>query len=149
MAITSFHGSGARAGSSAGFQLQLESDFSAVRHAAAQIRAFLQRHGVLEEDVWACELAFVEGCNNAVQHAPEAGYTRQLLIEITCQKNEAELRIEDYGAGFAFPERVDLPPSQEEHGRGLYLMKTLMDQVEYLRHETGNCLVLKKKLNVL
>src|SRR5687767_12606100 len=106
-------------------QLLLECDFMAVRQGAAQVRAFLKEQGLQEKDLWACELAFVEGCNNAVQNTPPANSDQKILVELAFQPTHLELRINDHTCGFNLPVHPGLPQPEDENGRGLYLMTSL------------------------
>jgi anti-sigma regulatory factor (Ser/Thr protein kinase) len=125
-------------------RLHLDCTLGAVRRGAIQFRAFLENRGLAEKDIWACELAFVEGCNNAVQHTPRAKVSQQIVVELLVATGSIELRINDHSKGCEFPEQVELPPAENESGRGIFLMRTLMDQVTYIRSDSSNCLVLKK-----
>ena len=127
-------------------RLHLDCTFAAVRSGAVQIRQYLATHGIAEKVIWACELAFVEGCNNAVQHTPAIHSSKKILIELSLLLGEVELRINDHSLGCDFPERATLPPADCESGRGLFLMRSLMDNVTYVRTDSSNCLVLKKAL---
>jgi serine/threonine-protein kinase RsbW len=127
-------------------RLHLDCHFGAVRRGASQVREFLLERGLPERDVWACELAFVEGCNNAVQNTPPANAEKQLFVELTCHNTHVELRINDHTDGYELPEEARLPSAEEESGRGIFLMRSLMDQVDYVRSSSSNCLVLKKAL---
>jgi serine/threonine-protein kinase RsbW len=127
-------------------RLHLECNFAAVRRGAAQIRNFLSSRGVNEKEIWACELAFVEGCNNAVQHTPGIFASEKIVVELVMPHGEIELRIFDYSAGCEIPAVAALPPPENERGRGIFLMRSLMDNVSYIRKDSTNCLVLKKSL---
>lgn len=127
-------------------QLRLPCNFEAVRRAAIQLRSFLAAHNLLEKDIWACELAFAEGCNNAVQHTPAGQPGQDILVQVICSGGQVELRIDDHAVGFELPETISLPPDDRESGRGLYLIKSLMDQVKYVRTPSSNCLVLQKNV---
>ena len=129
-----------------GLILHLECTFAAVRRGAAQVRTHLQGCGLPEKDIWACELAFVEGCNNAVQHTPDASVSKKILVELALHSGQVELRINDHTPGCDFPDETLLPPAECESGRGIFLMRSLMDQVDYIRNSSSNCLVLKKAL---
>jgi anti-sigma regulatory factor (Ser/Thr protein kinase) len=124
--------------------LNLDCTLAAVRQGASQVRTFLERCGVAEKDIWACELAFVEGCNNAVQHTPRAKVSEKIAIELQIDARAIELRINDHSPGCDIPSQVELPPAESESGRGIFLMRTLMDEVIYVRNASSNCLVLKK-----
>ena len=125
-------------------RLKMECSLEAVRRSAAQVRAYLAAHRLAEPDLWACELAFVEGCNNAVQNTPSTRAGDMLLIELSCEPTHVELRINDHTRGFDFPAHSPLPAPEAESGRGIYLMRTLMDEVAYIRDSSANCLVLRK-----
>ena len=126
--------------------LSLDCTFAAVRQGASEIRAFLHGRGLLEKDIWACELAFVEGCNNAVEHTPDAHTARKIMVELFLGSDHIELRINDHSEGCDIPSNPSLPPADSERGRGIFLMRSLMDDVVYLRESSSNCLVLKKAL---
>jgi serine/threonine-protein kinase RsbW len=128
----------------AALRFHLDCSFAAVRRCAMQVREYLAAHGVAEKDLWACELAFVEGCNNAVQYTPPNRAGEKLIVELSCASTHVELRINDHTQGFEFPAESRLPAPEQEKGRGIYLMRTLMDQVDYIRDPSSNCLVLKK-----
>ena len=126
--------------------LHLDCTFAAVRQGASEIRAFLHHRGLLEKDIWACELAFVEGCNNAVEHTPAAHSASKIMVELALAPGHIELRINDHSEGCDIPPDPSLPPADAERGRGIFLMRSLMDDVAYVRNNSSNCLVLKKAL---
>ncbi len=127
-------------------ELRVACELKAVRPAAAQVRAFLAGNGLAEKEIWACELAFVEGCNNAIQNTSAEHAAEPILVTVRCQAGSVELRINDHTAGFAFSSRTELPADESEHGRGIFLMRSLMDEVDYIRKGSGNCLVLRKSV---
>jgi serine/threonine-protein kinase RsbW len=127
-------------------RLCLECSFSAVRRGATQIRNYLSTWGLPDKEIWACELAFVEGCNNAVQYTPKIHASRKILVELSLRDGLVEFRINDYSSGCEFPAHSNLPPDESESGRGIFLMRSLMDHVSYIRTNSRNCLVLKKSL---
>ncbi len=50
----------------------------------------------------------------------------------------------DRTAGFDWPVEITLPAADAEHGRGLFLMKSLTDEIFYLRNPGQNVLVLRR-----
>ena len=127
-------------------RLQMECSFAAVRAGAAKLRGFLESNKLAEREIWACELAFVEGCNNAVQHTPLKLQASGIVVEVILGSAQLELRINDHTCGCDFPPHVPVPPPEHERGRGIFLMRTLMDDVAYIRRDSSNCLVLKKAI---
>jgi len=125
-------------------RLSLACDLAGVRETARAAREFLARQGLIEPDLIACELALVEACNNAIVHAPAE--SRQVPIEINLlfEDPKLELHVIDHTRGFDWPGQMDLPPLEEEHGRGLFIIRSVMDDVLYLRGAGENRLVMRK-----
>ena len=105
------------------------------------IRGFVgkvaQKVGFTSEDVGKIELACDEACTNVIKHAygvSASQNTLDVVIKIDYQK--FILIVTDHGKSFD-PESVKLPKPKEYiaelkvGGLGIYLMKTLMDDVIY------------------
>lgn len=81
-------------------------------------------------------LAVDEACTNIIKHAYKLSPQGEILIKIDYDENKFTIMIIDYGKSFE-PDRVPRPDLQKyyrEHrvgGLGMYLMKSLMDDVEY------------------
>ena len=65
--------------------------------------------------------------------APEARQ-HPLLFDNSARARDIEARVPAHTPGFDCPAEIALPAPDAERGRGLYLMKSLMDDVFYLRH---------------
>jgi serine/threonine-protein kinase RsbW len=82
-------------------------------------------------------LAVDEACTNIIKHAYNLSPEGEILIKIDYDEDKFMVTIIDYGKSFE-PDRVPLPDLQKyyrEHrvgGLGMYLMKSLMDDVEYI-----------------
>ncbi|MDR3455853.1 MAG: SpoIIE family protein phosphatase [Verrucomicrobiae bacterium] len=126
--------------------LRLESacEFTAVRAAVAQAGAWLAEKNLSEAELGAWELALVEATNNAVKYADAAARGQSVVIEISAGERDIEARVTDHTAGFDWPKEIKLPEDDAEGGRGLYLMKSLTEEVFYLRHPGQNVLVLRR-----
>lgn len=80
-----------------------------------------------------------EALANAVLYGNEGDARRSVRVEVSIDSSRVELRVVDQGSGFD-PEAVP-DPTQPENlersgGRGLFLIRQLMDEVEY--NERGN-----------
>jgi len=122
----------------------LQRDFAQVRVVSGRVKRFLREHGCGEDTGADFELALVEACNNAIKHTSSAAQ-EPIIIEISVGRSEIELRVIDHGHGFAWPANIELPSPEDENGRGLYLIRRLMDSVQYERGNGRNALVLKRK----
>jgi len=107
----------------------------------SEIRDFVSREarlaGIPEATVENIILAVDEACTNIIKHAYKLSPEGEIIIKIDYDKEKFTVTIMDYGKSFE-PERVPLPDLQKyyrEHrvgGLGMYLMKSLMDDVEYI-----------------
>lgn len=93
------------------------------------------------------KLAVAEACTNAIQHAHGSSY-----IEIRCEALPDRLRISvrDHGRGTR-PESIHSRDLDDERvgGLGVFLIRSLMDDVQYDVHpENGTQLVMTKHLIV-
>ena len=95
-----------------------------------------QRLGFSDEETSKIVLAVDEACTNIIKHAYQYDPNKEIRISINTTKGALEILIEDEGKSFN-PLAVK-PPDLKQHlqqfrrgGLGVYLMKTLMDEVEY------------------
>ncbi|MDQ6630711.1 MAG: ATP-binding protein, partial [Verrucomicrobiota bacterium] len=126
-------------------QFSLNCELDAVRPMTESVREFLAKEGASDEELMACELSLAEACNNAVRYVTEAGRTLPVEVEINLDESKIELKIQDHTCGFELPEQVILPSDESESGRGLFLMKSLMDEVHYFRGHGQNEMILHKR----
>lgn len=125
-------------------RLEVACEFSAVRAAIAQVRGWLEEKNFPEADLGAWELSLIEAGNNAVKYAGAEAKNLPVVIEISASERSVEARVTDHTAGFDWPAEIKLPTEDAERGRGLYLMKSLTDELFYLRGSGQNVLVLRR-----
>jgi serine phosphatase RsbU (regulator of sigma subunit)/anti-sigma regulatory factor (Ser/Thr protein kinase) len=130
---------------STAFKLWLPRRLAEVRTAALQVRDFLREQALSLDEIQACELALVEACNNAVQYASAAAPDQKIAVEVLCDPTAVQLSVRDHTAGFEWPVEVPLPGPDQESGRGLFLIRALMDEAHYFRGSGSNCLLLQKR----
>jgi serine/threonine-protein kinase RsbW len=92
--------------------------------------------GFDEEDIGKISLAVDEACTNVIKHAYGFDGSKSLTVTVVPGNNYLEILITDTGKRFD-PDKIDTPDMQEylahyrKGGLGVYLMKKLMDEVEY------------------
>ena len=126
-------------------RVEFACSLNAARAAGIEVRHFLAAEGLSEPELEGWELAIVEAANNAVKYAPEARRNLPVIIEAAAGRTCVEVRIIDHTDGFDFPESADLPDSDAESGRGLFLIRALSDSADYMRGRNSNILILSKK----
>ena len=92
--------------------------------------------GFADEDISKIALAVDEACTNVIKHAYRFDPTKTIRVVVRGSDRTFEVAIKDDGVRFN-PTQVQ-PPDMKEYlahyrrgGLGIYLMKSLMDKVEY------------------
>jgi serine phosphatase RsbU (regulator of sigma subunit)/anti-sigma regulatory factor (Ser/Thr protein kinase) len=119
-------------------------NLSEVRTTAGAVKKFLADQGCEEAELSACELALVEACNNAVRYVPPENAAQPIIVDCICDLTRIEMRVHDHTRGFDWPTQAELPDAESESGRGIYLMRALMDETNYFRARGENILILRK-----
>jgi serine/threonine-protein kinase RsbW len=100
------------------------------------------RRAVIED----VELALTEACANVLRHA-EVGSNYEVTVGF--DEERAFIEVADRGPGFD-PQAVNEPAPEDESGRGLQLMKELMDSVRFdSATDSGTTVRLEKRLEWL
>lgn len=93
------------------------------------------------------KMVFVEGSANAIRHAGELKNRKKIDVVVALTGTAVEIRIDDHGKGFSIDRWLRVLPSRHKtSGRGLFLMRQLMDEVHYRRERRKNTLVLKRAI---
>lgn len=97
------------------------------------------------------ETALREALANAVVHGNRENPSKRVYVECRGYTDgEVSITVRDEGPGWFDSNTVPDPTTPErrlfEHGRGIYLMKTLMDEVSF--EESGRVVHMRKKSNV-
>jgi serine/threonine-protein kinase RsbW len=108
--------------------------------------------GDREELAYHINLVLTEAMANAIQHARSGAEQEEVHITITIHGNRMVIRVFDQGQGFNFCEMPPLDQQADEerlleHGRGIYIIRALMDKVSYRRLDKGHVLEMEKTLN--
>ena len=90
-------------------------------------------------------LALDEACTNVITHSYHGDYTRPIIINFYLHHDRLEALIQDFGL-VVEPARIKSRPLEDfkPGGLGVYIMKKMMDEVEYKPTEEGPCLKLIK-----
>ena len=116
---------------------------SAVRRIVASAMAEVGVERSCAADV---ELALTEGCANVVRHATS---TDRYRVVFQLDRTAAKVTIADSGNGFEVNGRQRMAGALAEGGRGLALMRMLMDEADFRVQEGRGTEVLLTKQIVL
>jgi serine/threonine-protein kinase RsbW len=94
-------------------------------------------------------VVLTEGLVNAIEHAKNIDPDKEIHVRINVSNNSLQVRIYDHGVGFdldTVPTPCFSSNGMEDKGRGIFILRSLMDTVKYTRFDGGNVLEMKKNL---
>src|SRR5262249_38755890 len=121
------------------FDIELPSDPSQLIGMRRRLRSWLERRGVDHEVAADVLLAVSEACNNAIEHGYRAGGAGPVRVHMAVDAFGIHATVDDRGTW-------QDEPSGERRGRGLGLMKVLMDSVDVQTTSNGTRVVLERRL---
>ena len=93
-----------------------------------------------EEKLVNYQIAISEALVNAIIHGNKEANEKRVFVTFTFDENRLTAKIKDEGTGFD-PESIPDPTNDDnllkEHGRGLFIMKSLTDEFECKSSEKG------------
>jgi len=130
-------------------RLVLPSHIEAVADAAAAATGFVQSCGLGEEIAFGIDMAVREAVTNAIVHGNQEDEAKKVEVTFNCLEHALEIEVKDQGEGFdpgSVPDPTDPANILKTSGRGIFLMRTFMDEVDWLaRPEGGTKVRLVKK----
>jgi serine/threonine-protein kinase RsbW len=106
--------------------------------------------GFNEEAVHYMSVAIRESVVNAMKHGNKLDESKRVIVEFVMHTGALEIRVQDQGAGFD-PALVPDPVAEENllkaYGRGIFFMRSFMDDVAYtFPKQGGTTVTMLKKL---
>jgi serine/threonine-protein kinase RsbW len=134
-------------------RMSLSSRFENIEMAQHLCGKLLEGRGLPDETRHWILMALREALANAIKHGNARDLSKRVHLEMNVAEGWLQIRIRDEGAGFD-PAKVEDPLAPENRlktsGRGIFYMKTFMDEVRFSRAEGGGMeLVLRKNLEVV
>jgi serine/threonine-protein kinase RsbW len=111
------------------FALCLPRDEASVPMVRHLCRGALSKLGVNETCVSDIEIAVTEACSNVLHHA--AGTSNEYEVSVDITNTSCEIRVVDTGGGFNHTKQGGGVSDSAESGRGIYLMRSLVDLLEF------------------
>jgi len=100
------------------------------------IRSYASKCGLMEKEISKIVLAVDEACTNIIKHAYKYSPQGDINLRINCSQNKFVVLITDTGNHFN-PELIPEPnlaafqKEKRKGGLGIFLIKKLMDEVNY------------------
>ncbi|HEV8537437.1 MAG TPA: ATP-binding protein [Bacteroidota bacterium] len=94
-------------------------------------------------------VAATEAVNNGIIHGNKRDPKKKVVLTCELSRAELKLRVEDEGAGVdpgSLPDPLAVENLMRENGRGVFLMKSLMDEVDFEKFSEGSAVTMKLAL---
>lgn len=113
------------------------------------VRQMARYHGDRDTLAHHLNVVLTEAMANAIRHANQADPDKEIVIRISATEREIVIRVYDSGSGFdlsSIPEPSFEQNGLDDKGRGIFIIRSLMDAVEYRKANGGYVLEMKKLL---
>jgi serine/threonine-protein kinase RsbW len=94
-------------------------------------------------------ISITEIVNNAIIHGNKNDSHKRVSVELKFVNEDVEVIIRDEGKGFnpdTVPNPIDEANLLNQVGRGIFIVRSLMDFVDYKFDENGTEVILRKKI---
>lgn len=120
--------------------VELPGDAAAISPIVDRVLTLTRDTGCAEGKEFEIETALREALGNAIRYGCEHNPSKTVQLSVACDRDRGMLIVvRDPGPGFD-PDQVQSPLTGENlyshHGRGIYLISQLMDDVKYARGGT-------------
>ncbi len=109
----------------------------------------LRENGVDESVIADIAISVSELVNNAMMHGNKASPDKMVKVTVSLKQKTATITVSDEGGGFQ-PDVIDDPLADEnllkEVGRGIFIVRSLMDKVDISASEKGTSVSVSKAI---
>lgn len=116
-----------------------------LRLARSVVKDFCAALGIADQQAQSIVVAVDEALSNVMKHAYDGDRSKFVSLSCSAAGNELAFEIRDQGAPFNPLDHKAPPPNElRPGGRGVYLIQTIMDRIEYRREGDSNYIRLSK-----
>jgi serine/threonine-protein kinase RsbW len=131
--------------------LSIESEFGNVFLIGLAINKIACSIPLSQQTAFEMELAVVEAVNNAVEHAHQHRRDKRVTVQLSVEPNLISFTVIDKGPPINFETLISAAAGMEnapeiERGRGLAVIRALVDEIRYERRGKANRITLIKYL---
>jgi serine/threonine-protein kinase RsbW len=129
-------------------ELSIDSKIEFVDLVASITKSVTGKMGFEEDDASWIELAVHEAVINAIMHGNKNAADKQVDVRFVTEQNALTVYVRDHGEGFdpaQLPDPTNADNLLNPTGRGIFYMRTFMDEVEHSIHPEGGSVVRMKK----
>jgi len=124
---------------------QISSDFKEIPPLVNEVINTLKEESKNENLTFNIKVSLTEALVNAIKHGNKFNQNLKVEVKLTINNESATIEVKDEGKGFNHGKSSSYPENLLSlSGRGLYLIKNLMDKEEFL--ENGKVIRMTKKI---
>jgi serine/threonine-protein kinase RsbW len=126
--------------------ISINSDIENLTVIETMVDTLSKRLGISDEVYGKILISTVEAVNNAILHGNRGDSSKKVTVVVSSDGNIFDVTVTDEGEGFSYldiPDPTDPKNIENLHGRGVFIMKSLADSIEY--NTTGNEVRMKFK----
>lgn len=115
-------------------KISIPSDFGSINKVESLIDSICSKLSIKEDYYGNVLIAVTEAVNNAIQHGNNQDASVDVEIAVGDKETDFCFSIQDQGKGFDFdnlPDPTAPDNIEKEHGRGIFLMRSLAEEVEF------------------
>jgi serine/threonine-protein kinase RsbW len=132
------------------FHLAIGSRFENIELVQLVLKGSLERLGLDDDNRHWIDVAVREAVANAIKHGNREDPAKQVEVDLTVESGSLVIRVQDEGVGFD-PAHLEDPLAPENllkpNGRGIFYMKSFMDDIQYdIRPGGGTVVTLRKRV---
>lgn len=131
------------------FAMNIDSKPSEIHVVERELEKFCKKAGISEDNIENFGIATTEMVNNAIRHGNKNDPQKKVYVTFVKYPSRMKVTVRDSGPGFD-PEKVadPLDPANlyKDSGRGIFIVKMLMDEVKFKFLQHGTVVVLIKHL---
>ncbi len=130
------------------YQLVIESDLNNIKKVEQLTEKIADYMSFPEDDKDSLAIAVTEIVGNAINHGNKGERNKKVTVDFEYKNKTITVTIYDEGKGFD-ENKIENPLEPEnllkESGRGIFIVRALMDKVEFIKTKNGSAVRLIKK----
>lgn len=130
--------------------IRVPARYESIRMIVSLMRSAAKQAQLGDHEIFECRLALDEACVNIIEHAYASSDSGEIEVVVRAVPGVCTICLTDFGTPYD-PSQVPVPSpdlSLEDAtpgGLGLYLMRRVMDDIQYVASPHGNSLVMVKR----
>jgi len=119
--------------------ITINSDVENLKIVETVVDTLSKKLGISDEVYGKILISTVEAVNNAILHGNKGDSNKMVKVDFTADGNYFNVTVTDEGEGFEYsnlPDPTDPKNIENLHGRGVFLMRNLSDEIEF--NDSGN-----------